>query len=55
MAKAMDLRVDRLRRIRDVVQSDLQSLSQLAKVQGIGLKSPFVSLWEDSVTPGLEH
>ena len=41
MAKAMDLRVDRLRRIRDVVQSDLeiQSLSQLAKVQGIGLKS----------------
>lgn len=41
MAKAMDLRVDRLRRIRDAVQSDLkiQSLSQLAKVQGIGLKS----------------
>ncbi len=43
MAKAMDLRVDRLRRIRDAVQSDrdrkIQSLSQLARVQGIGLKS----------------
>ena len=41
MAKAMDLRVDRLRKIRDAVQSDLeiQSLSQLAKVPGIGLKS----------------
>lgn len=41
MAKAMGLRVDRLKKIRNSVQSDLeiQSLSQLAKVQGIGLKS----------------
>ena len=41
MAKAIDLRVDRLRRIRDAVHSDpeIKSLSQLARVQGIGLKS----------------
>ena len=41
MAKTMNLRVDRLRRIRDAVHSDpeIKSLSQLARVQGIGLKS----------------
>ena len=41
MAKAIDLRVDRLRRIRDAVQSnpEIKSLSQLARIRGIGLKS----------------
>ncbi len=41
MAKTMNLRVDRLRRIRDAVQSgpEIKSLSQLARVRGIGLKS----------------
>ena len=41
MAKTMNLRVDRLRRIRDAVQSgpEIRSLGQLARVRGIGLKS----------------